>query len=89
MNRILVGRHSSGVFDDGAAEIVACDPAAKRLLVANSSAETVDELNLTDPPNPVLFGNEISGTSAVYWIDTVVFQQSDTKLQRSHRMIDR
>jgi hypothetical protein len=52
----LVGRYSSGVFDEGAAEIVAYDPAAKRLFVVNSSAVTVDVLNLSDPANPVLLG---------------------------------
>jgi len=52
----LVGRYSSSVFDEGAAEIVAYDPAAKRPFVVNSSAVTVDVLNLSDPANPVLLG---------------------------------
>ena len=52
----LIGRYSSGVFNRGAAEIVAYDPASKRLFVVNASAVTVDVLNLSNPANPVLLG---------------------------------
>ena len=49
-----VGRYSSGLFDESAAEIVAFDPASERLFVVNAAAVTVDVLNLADPANPVL-----------------------------------
>jgi hypothetical protein len=52
----LIGRYSSGVFNRGAAEIVAYDAGSKRLFVVNASAVTVDVLNLSDPTNPVLLG---------------------------------
>jgi DNA-binding beta-propeller fold protein YncE len=52
----LIGRYSSGVFNAGAAEIVAYDATSKRLFVVNSSAVTVDVLNLSNPANPVLLG---------------------------------
>jgi hypothetical protein len=52
----LIGRYSSGVFDAGAAEIVAYDATSKRLFVVNASAVTVDVLNLSNPVNPVLLG---------------------------------
>jgi hypothetical protein len=50
----VIGRYSSGVFDESAAEIVAHDPSSQRLFVVNSAAVTVDVLNLSDPANPVL-----------------------------------
>lgn len=50
----LIGRYSSGLFDESAAEIVAYDPANARLFVVNAAAVTVDVLNLADPANPVL-----------------------------------
>jgi len=50
----VIGRYSSGVFDESAAEIVAYDPASERLFVVNSAAVTVDVLNLANPANPVL-----------------------------------
>ena len=49
-----IGRYSSGVFDESAAEIVAYDAANERLFVVNAAAVTVDVLNLADPSNPVL-----------------------------------
>jgi DNA-binding beta-propeller fold protein YncE len=52
----LIGRYSSGVFDAGAAEIVAFDATSERLFVVNASAVTVDVLNLASPGNPVLLG---------------------------------
>ena len=52
----LLGRYSSGVFNRGAAEIVAYDATSKRLFVVNASAVTVDVLNLSNPANPVLLG---------------------------------
>ena len=50
----VIGRYSSGIFDESAAEIVAYEPASERLFVVNSAAVTVDVLNLANPSNPVL-----------------------------------
>lgn len=44
------------VFDQGAAEIVAYDARLARLYVVNSSARTVDVLDITDPDNPMRIG---------------------------------
>lgn len=53
----VIGRYSSGLFDESAAEIVAYDPSSERLFVVNSAAVSVDVLNLSDPANPVLLDN--------------------------------
>lgn len=49
-----IGRYSSGIFDQSAAEIVAHDPVTQRLFVVNSAAVAIDVLNFADPTNPVL-----------------------------------
>lgn len=49
-----LGTFNTGVFDEGAAEIVAHDPKTQRLFVVNANAATVDVLNLADPGNPTL-----------------------------------
>ncbi len=51
----LIGRFDTGVFDEGAAEIVAYDPATERLLVVNADANRVDVLDISDPSDPTLF----------------------------------
>lgn len=50
----VIGRYSSGLFDESAAEIVAYDSSSERLFVVNAAAVAVDVLNLSDPSNPVL-----------------------------------
>ena len=52
----VIGRYSSGIFDDSAAEIVAYDSSSARLFVVNAAAVSVDVLNFSDPSNPVLLG---------------------------------
>jgi len=47
----LLGTYATGVFDEGAAEIVVHDPASQRLFVTNADANTVDILSITDPSN--------------------------------------
>lgn len=49
-----VGRHSSGVFDESAAEVVAFDPSTDRVFVVNAAAATVDVLDLSTPSSPTL-----------------------------------
>ncbi len=50
----LAGRYASGVFAEGAAEIVSFHPASKRAFVVNAFAGTIDVLNLADVAAPVL-----------------------------------
>ena len=47
-----LGTFATNVFDDGAAEIVAYDPANSQLFVVNGNAATIDVLNIGDPNNP-------------------------------------
>jgi len=52
----FVGQYQTGVFDEGAAEIVAHDANNQRLFVINANAATVDVLDINDPANPALMG---------------------------------
>ncbi len=47
-----IGTFQTGIFDEGAAEINAYDPATQRLFVVNADASTVDVLDISDPTNP-------------------------------------
>jgi len=51
----VLGVHQTGVFDEGAAEIVAHDAFNQRIFKVNADAATVEVLDLADPANPVLF----------------------------------
>ncbi|WP_319523796.1 choice-of-anchor I family protein [uncultured Desulfosarcina sp.] len=48
----VLGTYASGLFGESSAEIVAFDPATKRLFVSNAEQDTVDALNIADPANP-------------------------------------
>jgi len=61
INLTPIGTFETGVFDEGAAEIVAYDAASERLFVVNSDAVTVDILDVSDPTNPSLV-NQIDAT---------------------------
>lgn len=52
----VIGQHQTGVFDDGAAEIVAHDPRTQRIFSINASAASIDVLDINDPANPLLIG---------------------------------
>ncbi|MET0028408.1 MAG: choice-of-anchor I family protein [Candidatus Thiodiazotropha sp.] len=52
----VVGHYDTGIFDDGASEIVAHDPRTQRLFSINASAASVDVLDINDPANPMLIG---------------------------------
>lgn len=52
----LLGRHSTGALDEGAAEIPAYDPTSKRLFVVNGADATVDVLDIADPGAPQKIG---------------------------------
>jgi hypothetical protein len=56
LNLSVVGEYKTGVFDEGAAEIVAHDTINQRIFVINSSAATVDVLDINDPSNPSKIG---------------------------------
>lgn len=49
-----LGTFSTGIFDEGAAEIVAHDPATQRLFVINADANQIDVLDIADPGAPAL-----------------------------------
>ena len=46
--------YSSGIFDEGAAEIVSYDKNGEKLYFVNGNAGTVGVLNISDESNPVL-----------------------------------
>lgn len=48
----FLGRYSTGVYDDGAAEIPAYDAGSNRLFVVNGSVDGIDVLDVSDPTNP-------------------------------------
>lgn len=52
-----IGTYSTGIFDDGAAEISAFDPLSKRLFVPNGSTKQIDVLDLSNPKTPSLVFN--------------------------------
>jgi hypothetical protein len=52
----VIGQYKAGVFDEGAAEIVAHDPRTQRLFVVNANAASVDVLDINDPAQPLLIG---------------------------------
>jgi hypothetical protein len=52
----VIGQHQTGIFDEGAAEIVAHDPRTQRIFKINADAATVEVLDINDPTNPTLIG---------------------------------
>jgi 2',3'-cyclic-nucleotide 2'-phosphodiesterase (5'-nucleotidase family)/DNA-binding beta-propeller fold protein YncE len=50
----VLGTYATGVFDEGAAEIVAYDRATQRLFFVNADAGEVQALDISDPANPTL-----------------------------------
>jgi hypothetical protein len=66
-----VGRYTTGVFDDAAAEIVAYDPATESLFVINASDNTVDILDLSNPEKPSLWGT----------IDVTILEDMDDDIE--------
>ncbi len=49
----VLGTYETGIFDEGAAEIVAHEPGSQRLFVINADAASVDVLDASDPANLV------------------------------------
>lgn len=59
LNRLsleVIGQYRTGVFDEGAAEIVVHDSRTQRLFVINADAASVDVLDINDPTQPVPIG---------------------------------
>ena len=54
INLKLIGRYSSGVFDEGAVEIVAHDPTTQRLFATNGHENRLDLFDFSDPTQPRL-----------------------------------
>ncbi len=52
----LLGRYSTGLFDRGAAEISAYDPATRRLFMVSAIAAEIRILDLSNPAAPVSVG---------------------------------
>lgn len=48
----LIGRYETGLYDVGAAEISAHDPATQRLFVVNGGQTRIDVLDIQDPSQP-------------------------------------
>lgn len=48
----LLGSYQSGIFDDGAAEIVAHDSSTQRLYVVNGGNHAIDILSISNPASP-------------------------------------
>ena len=48
----VAGTYATGVFDEGAAEIVDYDPVSMRLFVVNGDANAIDVLDAADPDHP-------------------------------------
>src|SRR5688572_28819077 len=49
-----IGAFATGIFDEGASEIVAFDAASQRLFSVNAAATSVDILDLANPTAPTL-----------------------------------
>ncbi|TJY63053.1 alkaline phosphatase [Sinimarinibacterium sp. CAU 1509] len=49
----VLGRHSTGLFDAGAAEIPTFDPQTQRAFVVNVADHAIDVLDLSDPGQPL------------------------------------
>ena len=49
-----IGTHESGIFNEGASEIVAYHGASQRMFVINADAAVVEVLDISDPTSPAL-----------------------------------
>ena len=49
-----IGRYTTGIFDESAAEITAYDPESNRLFVVNANSAAIDVLDLSNPSEPAL-----------------------------------
>lgn len=49
-----VGTYHTGIFDEGAAEIITYDPSSQQIFSSNANSNTVDIISISDPANPTL-----------------------------------
>lgn len=56
INMQKVGNYATGVFDQGATEIAAFDPATNHLFSVNGSTGNIEIIDISDVTNPVLSG---------------------------------
>jgi DNA-binding beta-propeller fold protein YncE len=54
INLAVLGTYAAGIYNLGAAEIVAHDPATQRLFVVNGATSKIDVLSIANPAAPVL-----------------------------------
>jgi hypothetical protein len=52
----VLGQHQTGIFAQGAAEIVAYDANTRRVFKVNAQAATIDVLDISNPASPSLVG---------------------------------
>jgi len=57
MTITAVGSYETGVYDEGAAEIVSYDAANQNVYIVNANAVTLDILNISDPTAPELINS--------------------------------
>ena len=50
-----IGMYSTGLYDEGAAEISAYDPGSMHLFFTNAEENTIEVLDISDPSNPTQF----------------------------------
>jgi len=86
LSMAVIGTYKTGVFDEGAAEIVAHDALNQRVFVINADAATVDVLDINDPTNPMLMGTidassigKVANSVAVYKGLVAVAIEADDK----------
>lgn len=51
---VPIGSYQTGVFANGAAEIVSHDTVSQQLFVVNADSQSVDAIDISDPTNPTL-----------------------------------
>ena len=54
LNVSYLSTYATGVFDEGAAEILAHDASSQQIYFTNSDQGTIDVLDISDPSNPIL-----------------------------------
>ena len=67
----LLGSYSTGVFDEGAAEIVAFDSVSGRLFFTNADANSVSILDISDPAAPRLIAEIVPEVEGLDGINSV------------------
>ncbi len=83
----VIGQHQTGLFDEGAAEIVAHDSSNQRIFKVNAAAASVEVLDINDPTNPTLIdtidasalGASANGVAVHKGVVTVAIEAVDTQ----------